>query len=1110
MVHKEYRPYHSYLNASIKEMDLSKYGMAYRKEAVFDYEVIIPTIIKIPLSKFKLLVLVDYDSFERRMTITDEKGYPIAYTQVAKHADGTVLALSELSDISEMKQVFYGRTEVKFRVIGGNKALGATEVRTCTGRSLLIVSSERVGNTLLLWLDGTIATGERLSILGDEIEYTIEPRLSAERLELSDEAGRFDYRIKRQPSSSGLGTAIISVDREVSGPLMASGTVRLNYRAIKRKEEGIWVTLFDDLQDQDDSVEQSTRLDFFFQLYFASPDKEVWQNPHAGRKDDRIKVLKADPDEGRLLLEREPSGGRLIYPPGSTYQLKMQRDAVEVLSRRPSRFHLPLLRLAEGANPLWPPSEGLEKSDIQWQFLVSEDRLGSDSQREFVIKSLSTSDFCVLDGPPGSGKTTAISELIVQLALRGKRILLCASTHVAIDNVLEKLIKHYGREGLEEIITPLRVGKEDNISEDVIPYSIENKRAAAWALLKNKIGESKMGRDWAEHTIDNFVIKTSNLVCGTTIGILQYPPFRQARDDGMDYVIPEFDYLIIDEASKTTLQEFLVPAIHAKRWVIVGDVKQLSPSVDTTNLQVGLSSEVSDPELERALMILLKMVFEPTKGHPSGRTAFIPPDYPRFLLVESRETMLAFLETNDAKTTRWAQRRRYDAPLIAFVFKDRPGARVPNREDTLVLGEDELPSECGKLYSSDILLVERSVFDRCAEQLPPTHIIIGGSNGPGVDTSCRRHDYWVNHCRRNGATPYRYKTRWSELLKREDIQKEISAELAKPWAHELAWRMKRVYEIRQAKQSDGDWRNYYRASMDALMPESGSELIWKIESISGVVFPSVVTVLTEGRAGDSRFRRPAALSSGIPETDLRERSVTLSYQHRMHPDISKVPRELFYDNLSLKDVPEVNDMQMGGGGEREWGPHQYPGFLHRFQWVDIPAGKPDTNVSKNVNKAEANLILREVERLASWLKGNDFGGKNALSDWSVYILTFYEAQRKHIVGLISNRFEHDSYRKERRFLVGGLPVSVYTVDKVQGREADIVFLSMVQNQRVGFMDSPNRLNVAITRGRYQSTIVGDRAFFADRQKNSSDLRSVARASVHVSLDGLNDRWKNDS
>ena len=44
----------------------------------------------------------------------------------------------------------------------------------------------------------------------------------------------------------------------------------------------------------------------------------------------------------------------------------------------------------------------------------------------------------ILEGPPGSGKTTAILEFIYQATSIGKKVLLVASTHVAVDNVLEK------------------------------------------------------------------------------------------------------------------------------------------------------------------------------------------------------------------------------------------------------------------------------------------------------------------------------------------------------------------------------------------------------------------------------------------------------------------------------------------------------------------------------------------------------------------------------------------------------------------------------------------------------------------------------------------------
>ena len=64
-------------------------------------------------------------------------------------------------------------------------------------------------------------------------------------------------------------------------------------------------------------------------------------------------------------------------------------------------------------------------------------------------------------------------------------------------------------------------------------------------------------------------------------------------------------------------------------------------------------------------------------------------------------------------------------------------------------------------------------------------------------------------------------------------------------------------------------------------------------------------------------------------------------------------------------------------------------------------------------------------------------------------------------------------------------IMIYSVDKFQGKEADIVFLSMVKsgNASLGFMDSPNRLNVAITRAKYQMVIVGNLNYFKKQEKS---------------------------
>ena len=68
-------------------------------------------------------------------------------------------------------------------------------------------------------------------------------------------------------------------------------------------------------------------------------------------------------------------------------------------------------------------------------------------------------------------------------------------------------------------------------------------------------------------------------------------------------------------------------------------------------------------------------------------------------------------------------------------------------------------------------------------------------------------------------------------------------------------------------------------------------------------------------------------------------------------------------------------------------------------------------------------------------------------------------------------------------------VALNTVDKFQGQEADIVYLSMVQNNRVGFLDSISRVNVAITRAKEKIIIFGDKEFF-QKQDHSELLNKL--------------------
>jgi len=62
------------------------------------------------------------------------------------------------------------------------------------------------------------------------------------------------------------------------------------------------------------------------------------------------------------------------------------------------------------------------------------------SQTRAIESALRASDLCMIHGPPGTGKTTAVVEYILQEVLRGNRVLACAPSNVAVDNMVERLV----------------------------------------------------------------------------------------------------------------------------------------------------------------------------------------------------------------------------------------------------------------------------------------------------------------------------------------------------------------------------------------------------------------------------------------------------------------------------------------------------------------------------------------------------------------------------------------------------------------------------------------------------------------------------------------------
>jgi serine/threonine protein kinase len=96
----------------------------------------------------------------------------------------------------------------------------------------------------------------------------------------------------------------------------------------------------------------------------------------------------------------------------------------------------------------------------------------------------------------------------------------------------------------------------------------------------------KLQSRWLEHLgrrpeFEAALLAASQVVAGTCVGM--------ARTRGINDT--PFDLCIVDEASKATATESLIPMVRATRWVLVGDERQLPPQIDDALRDKGVIEE---------------------------------------------------------------------------------------------------------------------------------------------------------------------------------------------------------------------------------------------------------------------------------------------------------------------------------------------------------------------------------------------------------------------------------------------------------------------------------------------------------------------------------------
>ncbi|KAL2312007.1 DNA polymerase alpha-associated DNA helicase A [Schizosaccharomyces pombe] len=212
------------------------------------------------------------------------------------------------------------------------------------------------------------------------------------------------------------------------------------------------------------------------------------------------------------------------------------------------------------------------------------------SQKEAVKFSIAVKELSLIHGPPGTGKTHTLVEIIQQLVLRNKRILVCGASNLAVDNIVDRLsssgipmvrLGHPARLLPSILDHSLDVLSRTGDNGDVIRGISEDIDVCLSKITKTKNGRERreiyknireLRKDYRKYeakTVANIVSASKVVFC-----TLHGAGSRQLKGQ-------RFDAVIIDEASQALEPQCWIPLLGMNKVILAGDHMQLLPNVQS-------------------------------------------------------------------------------------------------------------------------------------------------------------------------------------------------------------------------------------------------------------------------------------------------------------------------------------------------------------------------------------------------------------------------------------------------------------------------------------------------------------------------------------------------
>lgn len=269
-----------------------------------------------------------------------------------------------------------------------------------------------------------------------------------------------------------------------------------------------------------------------------------------------------------------------------------------------------------------PPGFG-ERKPIDFR----DDRL-NEPQREAVANALAAREVALIHGPPGTGKTRTLVEVVRQSVARGERVLVAAASNAAVDHLSAQLagaglpvvrIGHPARVSpameARTLDALLEASGAFDLARQWHTEAIDLKRRARMRLDRGQIRHHEM-RD-AVREANNLHRDARLHTAGAQEAILARATVICATAAGADTAVlgdARFDLVVLDEATQAPDPIALVALARAGRAVLAGDPCQLPPTViDPHAARDGLGITLferlaaSRPETRRMLVVQHRM-----------------------------------------------------------------------------------------------------------------------------------------------------------------------------------------------------------------------------------------------------------------------------------------------------------------------------------------------------------------------------------------------------------------------------------------------------------------------------------------------------------------------